>query len=69
MAQMVKNQPAIRETLSLIPGSGRCLGKWHGNPLQSFYLENPMDRGAWRVAVRGVAVRTEVTNTLTKDAS
>ena len=23
------------------------LQKWSGNPLQYFYLENPMDRGAW----------------------
>ena len=27
--------------------------KWH--PLQSSCLENPVDRGAWRAAVRGVA--------------
>ena len=67
---MVKNQPAIRETLNLIPGSGTCLGKWHGNPLQSFYLENPMDI-AWWVAVHGVTEsdRTEVPNILTEDAS
>ena len=68
---MVKNQPVIRETLSSIPGSGRCLGKWHGNPLQSFYLENPMDRGAWQATVHGVAEsdRTEVSNSFTEDAS
>ena len=27
----------------------------HGNPLQYSCLENPMDRGAWRATVRGVA--------------
>ena len=32
-----------------IPGSGRFLGKGHGNP-----LENPKDRGAWRVTVQRV---------------
>ena len=32
--------------LSLIPGSGRSPGEGNGNPLQDFFLENPMDRGA-----------------------
>ena len=32
-----------------IPGGG------HGNPLQYSCLENPMDRGAWRATVHGVA--------------
>ena len=40
---------------SLIPGSGRSPGGGHGNPLQYSCLENPMDRGAWRAAVHGVA--------------
>ena len=31
----------------LIPGSGRSPGEGHGNPLQYYCLENPMDRGAW----------------------
>ena len=31
----------------LIPRSGRSPGGGHDNPLQSFCLENPMDRGAW----------------------
>jgi len=30
-------------------------GEGNGNPLQYSYLENPMDRGAWWVAVHGVA--------------
>ena len=30
-----------------IPGSGRSPGEGNGNPLQYFYLENLMDRGAW----------------------
>ena len=41
----------------LIPGSGRCPGGGHGNPLQYSHLENPMDRGAWQTAVHGVAKR------------
>ena len=32
--------------LGLIPGSGRSPGGGHGNPLQYFCLENPMDREA-----------------------
>ena len=31
----------------LIPGSGRSPGEGNGNPLQCFYLENPMDKGSW----------------------
>ena len=30
-----------------IPGSGRCTGGGHGNPLQWSCLKNPTDRGAW----------------------
>ena len=41
--------------LGSIPGSGRSSGGGHGNPLQSFGLENPMDRGPWRAEVHGVA--------------
>ena len=41
------------------PGSvsGRYPGEEIGNPLQHSCLENPMDRGAWRAAVPGVAKR------------
>ena len=43
--------------LGLIPGLGRSPGKGNGNgnPLQYSCLENPMDRGAWRATVHGVA--------------
>ena len=37
------------------PGSERSPGAGHGNPLQHFCLENPMDRGAWRATVHGAA--------------
>ena len=37
------------------PESGRSPGGERGNPLQCSCLENPMDRGAWRAAVPGVA--------------
>jgi len=41
--------------LGLIPELGRSPGGGHGNPLQYSCLENPMDRGAWRATVHGVA--------------
>ena len=55
---VVKNLPAnagdIRDTGS-IPESGRSPGGKHGNSLQYSCLENPTDRGAWRVMVHRVA--------------
>ena len=39
----------------LIPRLGRSPGGEHGNPLQYSCLENPMDRGAWRATIQGVA--------------
>ena len=46
---MVKNAPChardVRD-MGSIPGSGRCPGGGHGNPLQYSCLETPMDRGA-----------------------
>ena len=41
--------------LGLIPGSGKSSGEGNGYPLQYSCLENPMDRGAWRATVCGVA--------------
>ena len=38
-----------------IPGLGRSSGGGHGNPLQYFCLENPMDRGSWWATVHRVA--------------
>ena len=32
-----------------------CVGDSNGTPLQYSYLENPMDGGAWWVAVHGVS--------------
>ena len=33
----------------------RFMGQEDGNPLQHSCLENPMDRGAWRPTIHGVA--------------
>ena len=52
---MVKNVPANAEDTGLIPGSVRSPGGGNGNPLQYSCLGNPMDRGVWWAAVRGVA--------------
>ena len=38
-----------------IPGLGRFPGEGNGNSLQHSCLRNPMDRGAWRATVHGVA--------------
>ena len=40
---------------SSIPGLGRSPGEGNGNPLQYSCLDNPMDRGAWRAIVHGLA--------------
>ena len=52
---MVKNPPANAGDVDLIPGLGRSLGGGNGSPLQYSCLESPMDRGAWRAIVHGVA--------------
>ena len=41
------NAGDIREE-GLIPRSRRFPRGGHGNPLQDYCLENPMDRGAWQ---------------------
>ena len=55
MTQTVKNLPANAGDLGSIPGLGRSPGQGNDNPLQYSCLENPMNRGAWWAAVRGVA--------------
>ena len=50
---MLVNEGDIRD-MGSIPGWGRSPGGGHGNPLQYFCLENPMDRGAWRATVHRV---------------
>ena len=58
VSQLVKKLPANAEDtkdVGLIPGSGRSPGEGNGNPLQDSCLENPIDSGAWRPTVHGVA--------------
>ena len=48
---VVKNLPANAGDIGdmgSIPGSEKSLGGGHGNPLQYYCLENPMDKGAWQ---------------------
>ena len=55
---MVKNLPAKAGNtggMGSIPGPGRSSKEGNDNPLQYSCLENPMDSGAWRATVRGVA--------------
>ena len=55
---MVGNLPATAgdsRGAGSIPGSGRSSGRRSGDPLQYSCLRNPMDGGAWRAVVRGVA--------------
>ena len=58
---VVENLPANAGNASSIPGWGRSPGGGNGNPLQYSCLENPMDRGAWRVAVHGVTKESDAT--------
>ena len=55
---MVNNLPSNAgdaRDVGLIPGLGRSPRVGNGNPLQYSSLENPMDRGAWKATVNGVA--------------
>ena len=47
--------------LGLISGLGRFPGEGNGYPFQYSCLENPMDRGAWRATVHGVAKELDAT--------
>ena len=47
----------------LIPGLGRSPGEGNGYPLQYCFLENSMDREAWRATVHVVTKsRTRLSN-------
>ena len=52
---MVKNPPANAGDTGSIPGWGRFPGGRNGNPLQYSCWDSPMDRGAWKAIVLGVA--------------
>ena len=52
---MVKNPRAVRETSVRSLSREDSPGGGHGNSLWYSCLENPMDRGAWRATVHGLA--------------
>ena len=58
---VVKNPPASAGDEGSIPGLGRSPEEGNGNPLQYSCLGNPMDRGAWRATVHGVAKELDTT--------
>ena len=47
--------------LGSVPGLGRSPERGHGNPLQSPFLENPRDRGAWQATVHRITKESNVT--------
>ena len=51
----VKASASNAGDLGSIPGSGRSSGEGNGNPLQYSCLESPLDGGAWKAIVHGVA--------------
>ena len=55
MAQTVKNLPTVRESQVRSLAQDDPQEEGNGNPFQYYCLENPMDRGAWRATVYGVA--------------
>ena len=58
VAQLVRiclPMPRDARDTDLIPVLGRSPGTGNGNLLQYSCLGNPMDRGAWRATVHGVA--------------
>ena len=50
-----KDSACNLEDPGLITELGRSHGEGHGNLLQYSFLENSMDRGAWKDTVHGVA--------------
>ena len=58
---MWQSPPVNAGDVGSIPGSGRSPGGGNGNPHQYSCLENPMDRGAWRATVHGVAEESDRT--------
>ena len=55
---VLKNQPASAADtgdMGLIPGSGRSPGVGDGKNFSISCLEKPMDRGAWKATVQGIA--------------
>ena len=50
-----KNVKITQVSIDRCTDKRRSLGEGNGNPLHYFCLGNPVDRGAWRATVHGVA--------------
>ena len=57
----LRGPPANAGDLGFIHGLGRSPGGGNDNLLQYSFLENPIDRGAWRATVYGVAKSQDMT--------
>ena len=55
LPQMARNLPAMQETGIWSLGQEKTPGEGNDNPFQYSCLENPINRGAWRATVHGVA--------------
>ena len=60
VGSVVKNLPANAGDMYLIPGLGRFPGEGNGNSFQYSCLGNPMDRGAWRATICGIAKESDI---------
>ena len=58
---MEKNLLANAGDSGSVPGLGRSPGEGNGNTLQHSCLGSPMDGGAWRSTVHGVAKESDMT--------
>ena len=52
---MANSSPSPNILELKLRGASLSLGEGNGTPLQYSCLENPMDGGAWRAAVHGIA--------------
>ena len=55
MAELPFDSVSMLTLIPYLESSSTSFGEGNGIPLQCSCLENPMDRGAWRAAVHGVA--------------
>ena len=58
---VTKCLPSKQENMGSIPRSGKSPREVNGDTRQYVYLGNPLDRGAWRATVHGVAKESDMT--------
>ena len=58
---VIKNLPANAGDAGSIPGLGRAPGEGNSQPTPVFYLEVPMDRGAWWATAQEVTKELDTT--------